>query len=256
MNPFETHGIGHLSPSSLNLFIAQPGIWALRYLARRKEAGNVRMWRGTAVEAGFVHYLHAGKLREAYDAAHRSFALNVEENGEQGEAADKERALLEPMLNQALLWTPPSALNASQIKVEHWFDDVPVPVIGYVDLAFDGIDVDLKTTMRCPSKPDPTHVRQVSLYRAARKREGRLLYVTDKRYAYYAVDDEMMATALEELNDAARKLSKLLGAFKTADDVMAALPIDYSSYMAPKVRVDARMTASASADFEAVELEA
>jgi hypothetical protein len=252
MNPFEKHGIGHLSPSSLNLFIAQPGIWAWRYLARQKEASNERMLRGNAVEAGFVAALRGAEWAEALDHAHSVFWVNF--CAESPEAIEQGR-LIEPMLKQCLAWPAPSDLNAAQIKVEHWFDDVPVPVMGYVDLAFEGTDIDLKTTMRCPSKPDNSHVRQVSLYRAARNKPGGLLYVTDKKHAYFDVTDEMMAKGLEEFSDAARRVTKLLGAFEKPDDILAILPIDYDDFRAPKERVGARKAASASDDFEAVELE-
>ncbi len=254
MNPFKKHGIGHLSPSSLNLYIAQPGIWALRYLARRKEAGNVKMWRGTAVEAGYVAYLRTSNPEEAYDVAMRSYRLNVAENNAGSESADEEAKLIEPMLAQCLLWTPPSDINASQIKVKHYFDGVPVPVMGYVDLSFEGLDVDLKTTTRCPSKPSADHVRQVSLYRVARNKPGALLYVTDKRRAYFEVTDEMMAPALEELAGAARKVTRLLTAFKDAEEVLSVLPIDMSDFRAPK-ETAARATTPAAEEFEVVDLQ-
>jgi hypothetical protein len=262
MNPFEKHGIGHLSPSSLNLFIAQPGIWAWRYLARQKEASNERMIRGNAVEAGFVAALRGADWSDALEHAHSVFWVNF--CAESPEAIEQGK-LIEPMLHQCLTWhdavfatlraQETFDLRAAQIKVEHWFDDVPVPVMGYVDLAFDGVDIDLKTTMRCPSKPDNSHVRQVSLYRAARNKPGGLLYVTDKKHAYFGVTDEMMAKGLEEFSDAARRVTKLLGAFEKPDDILAILPIDYDDFRAPKERVDARKAASASDDFEAVELE-
>jgi hypothetical protein len=251
MNPFEKHGIGHLSPSALNLFIAQPGIWAWRYLARQKEASNERMIRGNAVEAGFVAALRGADWSDALEHAHSMFWVNF--CAESPEAIEQGR-LIEPMLKQCLAWPAPSELNAAQIKVEHWFDDVPVPVMGYVDLAFEGTDIDLKTTMRCPSKPDNSHVRQVSLYRAARNKPGGLLYVTDKKYAYFDVTDEMMAKGLEEFADAARKVTKLLGAFEKPDDILAILPIDYDDFRAPKERVDAQAT-GAAASFSVAVLE-
>lgn len=252
---FEQHGIKHLSPSSLNAYISHPGIWAWTYLARQKGPGNAKMWRGSAVETGFVYYLHTADLQGAYETATRQFWLNVDENNARGEAADKQAALIEPMISQALLWTPPSYLNAHQIKVEHWFDDVPVPVVGYVDLAFEGIDVDLKTTERMPSKPSNEHIRQVSLYRVARQKSGGLLYVTDKRYQSFNIDDEMMAKGLKELEDAARKVTALLTRL-TSEEILSILPIDYDHYRAPK-GVDARKAgrAAASDEFEPVILE-
>ena len=37
MNPLERHGIDHLSASSLNLWMANPREWAVRYLAKEAE---------------------------------------------------------------------------------------------------------------------------------------------------------------------------------------------------------------------------
>jgi len=253
MNPFEAHGIDHLSPSSLNLFIRQPGLWARRYLDKQKDPGNFWMWRGNAVEKGYVAYLRSFDVETSYDVAQRAFAEEVAANNAQGPAAEKEALLIETMLDQCLLWTPPSNLNAAQIEIEYWFGNIPVPIKGWVDLAFEGIDVDLKTKLRCPSKPDPEHVRQVSLYRAARNRAGALLYVTDKRRAYFDVTDEMMVQSLADFQDAAVKLFKLLGSFANSADILSVLPINWDDYRAPKR--DALKTASASDDFVAVELQ-
>ena len=54
MNSFGRFGISHLSASSLNLWRASPGIFALRYLAKIKDSGNAAMWRGSAVENGLA----------------------------------------------------------------------------------------------------------------------------------------------------------------------------------------------------------
>jgi len=121
--------------------------------------------------------------------------------------------------------------------VEHWFDPVPIPVIGYLDFAFDGLDVDLKTTKACPSKPRPEHVRQVSLYRAARGRDGGLLYVTDKKHAYYPVDDQMMDEALMEMHAAALSLNNFLARMDSREDVLRSLPFDWEYFAAPKTKV-------------------
>ena len=40
-NPFQTHNIGHLSPSSINSFIADPCLWVMRYLFNIREKSGV-----------------------------------------------------------------------------------------------------------------------------------------------------------------------------------------------------------------------
>jgi hypothetical protein len=249
----EQAGFQHFSPSNLNKYIASPGLWAMAYLGGSKDGGNPKMWRGTAVEAGFAAYLRKGNLEEAYDAALRAYDTFLIYNGTDGPGVVPQRNLIEPMISQCLLWTPPSDLNATQIEVEHWFDDIPVKIKGFVDLAFEGVDVDLKSTEKCPSKPPQAHVRQVALYRAARQRAGGLLYVTDKRHAYYEVTDEMAEKGLADLHDAARKVTKLLAAFEKPQDILDVLPIDWDHWMAPKQT--APETASVADEFVAVQLE-
>jgi hypothetical protein len=234
-NAFERFNISHLSPSSLNLWRSAPGIFALRYIAGIKDGGKAAMWRGTAVETGLAALLRGETSGEALNAAHMNFDLNA--MGIIDEANEPERALIEPMLKECAKWKPPSDLNATQLRVEYFFDPVPIPVIGYLDLGFDGIDIDLKTTKAMPSAPRADHVRQVSLYRAARGRAGGLLYVTNKKHAYYEVSDEMMAEGLAELHAAALSLNNFLARCDTREDALRSLPVDWDHWSAPKTKV-------------------
>lgn len=256
MTPFERHGIAHLSPASLNLWISQPGIWALRYLGKTHEAGAPKMWRGNAVEQGLAAYLRGQTWEESLDRAMGVYYDEIKNaGGEQDAAAVKKQGdLIEPMLTTALLWTPPSQIMATQIKVEHRFDDIPVPVQGYIDFGFEGIDVDLKTKEKL-IPPSAAEIRQASLYRAARQRAGGLLVVTDKKYAFHEVTDEMRDAALADLRDAALKMAKLLSVFDKPEDVMSALPVDYDHFRAPKKGALPRGRPSATSDFTAVTLE-
>lgn len=234
---FERFGIGHLSASSLNLWRASPGVWAIRYIGGIKDAGNPAMWRGTAVENGLVALLRGQPLSAAVAAAHQSFDLNAKDYQEIDGDMTAERGLITPMIEQCSRWKPPSALNATQLKIEHYFDPVPIPVIGYLDLAFDGIDIDCKSTKALPSAPRPDHIRQVSLYRAARGRNGGVLYVTNKKHAYYEIDDAAMNEALDELAATALSLNNFLARMESREDVLRSLPVDYEHFQAPKTRV-------------------
>jgi PD-(D/E)XK nuclease superfamily len=183
-----------LSPSSLNLWRASPGLWSARYLAGLKEE-NAAAWRGHAVEAGLVRLFRGGSIEDARSDAFDLFEANA--MGEASEHIQIERNLILSMLDSAAAWKAPAMLAASQLRVEYWFRGVPVPIIGFVDFALaDSIDVELKTTKACPSKPRTDHVRQVALYRAARERRGGVLYVTDKRSAFYEIADNDMRLAL------------------------------------------------------------
>lgn len=200
-----------------------------RYIRRIKDEENAAMARGKAVEEGLAVYLRTGVAGLAVSAALEIYAMNY--HGPQ----DKEQeAMIEPMVRTLWKWNSPSALNATQIRIDYWLDPIPVPLIGYVDFGFDGIDIDLKTTKACPSSPRADHVRQVALYRAARERFGGLLYVTEKRLAYYEVTDEMMEGGLKDLRSAALSLNNFLARCDTADDAVKSLPLDWDSFYAPK----------------------
>lgn len=224
MTPFDAHRIDHLSASSLNLWMANPREWAVRYLAKQEaEEPDPALWRGSAVEAGLACWLRGGSIEQAQAAAGDSFELNA--LGDLSDEAEAERALVSLMLDRACRWTAPGDLAASQLRIEHWFDDVPVPLVGFLDFAFAAeIDIDLKTTRACPSQPRGNHVRQVALYRAARGRRGGLLYVTAKKLGYFEIDDADAEAALDDLRAAALSLSQFLAKVADADDALACLP--------------------------------
>lgn len=236
MNSFQRFGVDHLSASSLNLWRSSPGIWALRYIGKVKDDGNAAMWRGSAVENGFAAILRGASIEDGCKVALTAFDLNCQ--GVLSDEIDGERNVIEPMLKQCKLWSAPSELSATQLRIEYWFDPVPIPVIGYLDLAFEcGTDVDLKTTGACPSAPRADHVRQVSLYRAARGRQGGLLYVTSKKHAYYQIDDDTMERALEDMRSDALSLNNFLARCDSKQDALRSLPIDYDNFRAPKTKV-------------------
>ena len=54
MNPLETHGIKHLSASSLNTVAAEPAMWVLQKLAGKQTPAGYAAHRGTASESGIV----------------------------------------------------------------------------------------------------------------------------------------------------------------------------------------------------------
>jgi hypothetical protein len=77
----------------------------------------------------------------------------------------------------------------------------------------------------------------VALYRAARERRGGVLYVTDKRWAFYEIDDNEMRPALADLQVAALSLMQFLDRIHSAKDALSCLPIDWDDWRAsPHIR--------------------
>jgi hypothetical protein len=236
MNGFQRHGINHLSPSALNCWRETPGLWCLRYLAGVRDETNAAMHRGTSVERGLDAMLHGASPEDAH-----KFAINEFDRLFTGVLSDEieaERELIPGMVKQCHKWRDDMKeagalpdLAATQLRVETWLDGVDIPVIGYVDFTFmDGPDIDLKTTKRCPSEPSANHLRQVALYHKARQRPAALLYVTEKRFAFYAPPVSDLEAAIAELTSAGRSLELFLSMMPDAETALRALPHQNDHY--------------------------
>lgn len=192
-DPFSAYGITHLSPSTANLFIGSQAAFVLDKCLKKKGKVGAAAHRGTATEKGVVHGLETGATDEecikvAKDEFWRLMVLSSDP------AADKEEAAVPEMVKQGLKelrgYGKPTS---TQGKIEHRFDSIAVPFIGFYDVewANHNILVDLKTTHALPSKISTNHARQVSLYAIARGNEidPRVTYITPKKSATYRVED-------------------------------------------------------------------
>lgn len=224
--------ITHLSPSALAKFRAQPAIWVMQYLYGIKEDGGPAAKRGSAVEAGVQVALANinATLEECQNAALDSFTVLTE--GEITDQIDKEKDNIRGMVRQAIpMLQPLGRPDSYQLKIEHWFDDVPVPVIGYTDWTWQGIIVDLKTTMRMPSGIRPDHKAQVALYSAAKKRPAAILYTTDTKSKLVRLTEAEVKEGLSDLERSAKSLLHALNNFHTPKDMLKAFPVDFESYL-------------------------
>lgn len=229
MNPFEKHGVKHLSASSLNTFVAQPAYWALRYLLKYKDKGNAKMWRGSAVEAGLDHVLF-GKEDQALAATTDRFELDAQ--GEITDEIDKERSLLPAFLDQAVRATaelPPPTTR--QFKFEHWFEEVPVPIVGYTDYEWPDFGFDLKTTHRIPRKEIPSyHARQIALYSTARQKPFKLAYCSSKDFIIREISLEEAQKNTIYLEGVARAVHRALSVSDDPHEVARLYVPDLDSF--------------------------
>lgn len=171
-NAFERHGIGHLSASSLNLWAAQPALWIMERLLGRRPPAGIPAARGKAVETG----VHAGLVdptmpveacvAEAERAFDRETVLSPDPR--RAEVRTKLAGWVKGAVAELRQYGPPDD-DGYQGRVEIRLDDVPIPVIGFVDWRFSnhGLIVDLKTAERHPSAIGASHGRQGAVYASA-----------------------------------------------------------------------------------------
>lgn len=229
-NPFEAIGIDHVSPSNLNTWTSSPALWAIRYGMNLKSEGTDKMALGKAVEAGLQIVLMNGDLDEAF--AHAYAAFNLERSMDGG---DKERALVEPMLTQAIEAMVSMEVGSPQLlqrRLEMMLPDVPVPCMGFSDFEWDGMILELKTTQRLPSEPTPSHMRQIAFYhKASGGKEVRILYVSPKAYKLYTPSLDDLDEAFEELCYLGRTLTKSLSVAGSPAELLKMFPADFSNFM-------------------------
>jgi hypothetical protein len=122
MNAFERHGIDHLSASHVNLFIAQPAMWAASYLMKRTGVGPAAH-RGSAIECGveqglFDPTMPIGACQDAALAKYHSLTrLSADPR------IEKERECIAPSVEVALTelrqyGVPDQAEGGRQHKIE------------------------------------------------------------------------------------------------------------------------------------------
>ena len=240
-NPFERHGIDHLSPSALNLWAAAPALWIMERLLGRRSPIGAPAARGRAVE----HGIHQGLIdptlspNDCVAAAERAFnremALNPDERREA--EAKNLAGYVAHGLEELRQYGVPSAY---QEKVEVMLGAVPVPVIGYIDWRFDqhGLIVDLKTAERLPSSIGAAHGRQAALYARAHGNYGsRLAYVKPSKgkkdgraVAVYELSAEDVRRHLDALTQIAVRLGRFLTLSGDAHELAGLLVPDYDRF--------------------------
>ncbi len=162
-NPFDQFDIEHLSASSINLFIQDIPLFIVRYLAKHKSPTNPAMLRGTVID-------HAIGNKTSVAEAQKEFMALMNYEKKQGNIFDKEKAEteynnIEKYLEVGIPFYKELGEPVSyQKKVELQYEDLPIPIIGYVDMEYSDCIRDIKTTAKRPSALLEPVQRQIALY--------------------------------------------------------------------------------------------
>jgi len=240
-NGFELHGVSHLSASSLNLWASEPALWVMERLLGLRSPGNALMARGKAVEEG----IHAGLVDGSKTVEQcSSIALSAYDK-EMALVADEKRdserenipGYVEHGLAELRQYGVPTAY---QDRVEYRLDDVPVPVIGFIDWRFDqhGLIVDLKTSERFPSAISSSHARQGAIYARAHGNYGmRFAYVKPsagkkdgRAVTVYELSRDEIDRQIVALRQIALRLERFLRLSRDPQELSGLLVPDYERF--------------------------
>lgn len=231
MNPFEIHGLQHLSPSACNLFVSSPAMFVMEKLMKKRSPVGAAAHRGTAVEDGIAAALNGAPIAEAVQVANRRFSMLTALSSDP--RREKEEAAIPDMVRVGFGELVPYGQPTSmQGKIEYKVDGLAVPMIGFYDFEWEnhGILLDLKTTHALPSKISTNHARQVALYIAARRAnsDARLCYVTSKKSAVYHLEN--VRQHVEALGTIALTIQRFLSISNDPHELAAIVCPDVDSF--------------------------
>lgn len=232
-NPFETHGINHLSASSINQFISNPSSWILKVSGHRGPS-NPAMWRGTAVDeaisSSFDYERNDGAtiqtamkiFDERWLEHKKSYDYDLDKVKQERENILKYMEVAMPFYRE--LGKPESI----QKRIEIDFD-LPVPVIGYIDLQYPGVIRDIKTTGRMMPKVPSSICRQLSLYAYAENSSAfaDFIHVTKTKSEVVSVQITDIEQRVEELRQAAQAMMNVLS---YSDDINQVAKLFYPDF--------------------------
>ena len=208
-NPFKAHGINYLSPSSINTYINDTSLWVARYLFKIKSSSGASAVRGIATEFVLADKYEKGVFD--YNLLDVKFMSLCAESGiDLGDIKTaKEKKLLKDfgtIIDENFNYKD---LEAYQEKVEVQIEDMPVPIMGYIDFRFKGKIVDLKTSTRMPTRPTEAQKRQMALYSMAYPDSSvDLFFATPKEYKTFTLKN--LTLYKKQLRKVALSIQKFL----------------------------------------------
>lgn len=245
MNGFQRHNITHLSASSINMFAAEPAIWIMERLLKKRGPVGCSAHRGTAGEAGIVH----GLLNPKAEVAECQAIALAEYDRLTALSGDpkriKEREALPGIVATGLAELRQYGIpDEVQKRIEVTLPDVPVPFLGFADLGWSNhaLTLDIKTQLRLNSEISTAHARQVALYIHGTNREARVSYITPAKIGVYRLDNA--ADHIAALTNIAQRMERFLSISSDPAELAAIVVPDTESfyYADPTTRAMARET--------------
>tara|TARA_R100001129_G_C5274705_1_gene235116 strand:- start:153 stop:902 length:750 start_codon:yes stop_codon:yes gene_type:complete len=238
-NPFAAHGINYLSPSSINTYINDMPMWIARYLFGIKSPSGASAVRGIAQEFALADKYEKGTFD--FNLLDVKFMSLCSESGiDLGDIKTaKEKKLLKDfgtIIDENFNY---KNLVSYQEKVEVPIDDMPVPIMGYIDFRFNDAIVDLKTTTRMPSKPTEAQKRQMALYSMAYpKNSVDLFFASPREHKKFTLKN--LSAYKKQLVKVALSIQKFLSISNDKHELASFVYPNLDSWMWSGIREEAK----------------
>lgn len=211
-----------LSPSSLNLFIAEPALWVLKHFYGLRTEMNIYGARGRLVEHVLNQWFLHKNAPELSDV--RSHFIN--------ELFFIGNEISPETLNDLYEWGLKCIAVAEELKMDSEkpcmqteidYEIEGIKLTGFLDYEYPNHVVDLKTTNKLPiivskgerkgmlSKTKAANIRQQVIYQYATGKESTLLYIDQQgEYINYKITQKDVDESFPVIIEAIRSIKKLL----------------------------------------------
>ena len=204
-------------------------MWVARYLFGVKSGSGAGAIRGTVEEAVLANKYTTGKFDfnlleiQFMDMCTKS---KIDLNNPK---VAKEKTLLRKFGEVIDKNFKYKNLEQYQEKVEVLFDDMPIPVMGYIDFRFKDKIVDLKTSTRMPSKPTEAQKRQMAFYSMAYPDNSiDLFFATPKDYNKFTLNN--LSVYKKQLKRVAFSIQKFLYISNDKHELASLIYPNYDSW--------------------------
>jgi len=204
-------------------------MWVARYLFGVKSGSGAGAIRGTVEEAVLANKYTTGKFDfnlleiQFMDMCTKS---KIDLNNPK---VAKEKTLLRKFGEVIDKNFKYKNLEQYQEKVEVLFDDMPIPVMGYIDFRFKDKIVDLKTSTRMPSKPTEAQKRQMAFYSMAYPDNSiDLFFATPKDYNKFTLNN--LSVYKKQLKRVAFSIQKFLSISNDKHELASLIYPNYDSW--------------------------
>jgi len=237
-DPFQQHGVTHLSASSINTFIQNPAKFILDVSGYKDNIGIPAMWRGIAIDFAICALLqNECSISDVLPIAQNKFIDLQDVSREKGEPVNetKLRQEYESLAKFIEISVPHfqslGKPSSTQEKIKIDLEDIPVPIIGYTDLQYPDAIHDIKTTGRWGPMKDGT-LRQMAIYEKATGKAAFLdyLYVTRTTAEVRPVPATDTDYHYSVVLQACKAIMKLLGTSPDISEVASHLMPDFDRW--------------------------
>jgi hypothetical protein len=223
------------SVSAANLWRDCPSAFLWRYGLQRWGKDTLRTYMGKAAEAAYANALLSGLSADqaADDARQRFYSLSEGEDSEHADySAEIARKFVEntdPAWGKLIVHAPWRPVHCDMIQRE---------ISLKPDFVFENALVDTKATLRMPSEPSSSHVRQISAYAREWKLPGVLFYATPKKSSHLTAEPDAAEAAWRGLIRDWRQIEEWDRRFADFDDAARVTPLNTDSFYWDEDQID------------------